>query len=177
MHGKLKPKDKKQVMEDFSSGKIDILVSTTVIEVGVDVPNAVIMVIENAERFGLSQLHQLRGRIGRGQYKSTCILITDAQNDTTQKRMNIMKSTTDGFKIADEDLRLRGPGEFFGSRQHGLPQFKIADMLKDRETLDETSKAARYILKLDPQLSNEENSGLKDEVQKLFENVGEEGMN
>ena len=177
MHGKLKPKDKKQVMEDFSSGKIDILVSTTVIEVGVDVPNAVIMVIENAERFGLSQLHQLRGRIGRGQFKSTCILITDAQNETTQKRMNIMKNTTDGFKIADEDLRLRGPGEFFGSRQHGLPQFKIADMLKDRETLDETSKAARYILKLDPELKNQENEGLKAEVQKLVENVGEEGMN
>ena len=177
MHGKLKPKEKKQVMDDFSSGKTDILVSTTVIEVGVDVPNAVIMVIENAERFGLSQLHQLRGRIGRGKYKSTCILITDAQNDTTQKRMSIMKNTTDGFKIADEDLRLRGPGEFFGSRQHGLPQLKIADMLKDRETLDETSKAAKYILSLDPNLLKKENAGLKSEVQKLFENVGEEGMN
>ena len=177
MHGKLKPKEKKQVMDDFSSGKTDILVSTTVIEVGVDVPNAVIMVIENAERFGLSQLHQLRGRIGRGKYKSTCILITDAQNDTTQKRMSIMKNTTDGFKIADEDLRLRGPGEFFGSRQHGLPQLKIADMLKDRETLDETSKAAKYILSLDPNLLKEKNAGLKSEVQKLFENVGEEGMN
>lgn len=177
MHGKLKPKEKKQVMEDFSSGKIQLLVSTTVIEVGVDVPNAVIMVIENAERFGLSQLHQLRGRIGRGQYKSTCILITDSQNETTQKRMKIMENTTDGFIIADEDLQLRGPGEFFGSRQHGLPQFKIADMLKDKETLEETSRAARYILSLDPDLSKEENKGLKQETKLLFDNIGEEGMN
>lgn len=177
MHGRMKGSDKKKVMESFSKGETQLLVSTTVIEVGVDVPNAVIMVIENAERFGLSQLHQLRGRIGRGQYKSTCILITDAQNDASQKRMKIMESTTDGFKIADEDLKLRGPGEFFGSRQHGLPQLRIADMLKDKETLEETRKAARQISSLDPELTSPENEGLRLEVEKLFENVGEEGMN
>lgn len=177
MHGRMKGSDKKKVMESFSKGETQLLVSTTVIEVGVDVPNAVIMVIENAERFGLSQLHQLRGRIGRGQYKSTCILITDAQNEASQKRMKIMESTTDGFKIADEDLKLRGPGEFFGSRQHGLPQLRIADMLKDKETLDETRKAARQISSLDPELTSPENEELRLEVEKLFENVGEEGMN
>ncbi len=177
MHGRMKSNDKKRVMQDFSDGKTQLLVSTTVIEVGVDVPNAVIMVIENSERFGLSQLHQLRGRIGRGQYKSTCILVTDAQNETAQKRMKIMESTTDGFKIADEDLKLRGPGEFFGSRQHGLPNLRIADMLKDRETLEETRRAAGQISRSDPDLSRPENAGLRREVEKLFERVGEEGMN
>lgn len=148
-------------MESFSNGETQLLVSTTVIEVGVDVPNAVIMVIENAERFGLSQLHQLRGRIGRGQYKSTCILITDAQNDTAQRRMKVMETTTDGFKIADEDLKLRGPGEFFGSRQHGLPEMKIADMLEDRSTLEETQRAAKEIMARDPELSSPESTALK----------------
>lgn len=177
MHGKMKSVDKKKVMESFSKGETQLLVSTTVIEVGVDVPNAVIMVIENAERFGLSQLHQLRGRIGRGQYKSTCILITDAKNDTAQRRMKVMETTTDGFKIADEDLKLRGPGEFFGSRQHGLPEMKIADMLKDRGTLEETQRAAREIIAHDPELSSPESAALKNEIQRLFDAVGSAGMN
>lgn len=177
MHGKMKSADKKAVMQSFSEGETQLLVSTTVIEVGVDVPNAVIMVIENAERFGLSQLHQLRGRIGRGQYKSTCILITDAQNDTAQRRMKVMETTTDGFKIADEDLKLRGPGEFFGSRQHGLPEMKIADMLKDRGTLEETRKAAKEIVARDPELSSPENAVLNSEIQRLFDAVGSAGMN
>ena len=177
MHGKMKSADKKAVMQSFSEGETQLLVSTTVIEVGVDVPNAVIMVIENAERFGLSQLHQLRGRIGRGQYKSTCILITDAQNDTAQRRMKVMETTTDGFKIADEDLKLRGPGEFFGSRQHGLPEMKIADMLKDRGTLEETQRAAKEIMARDPELSSPENAALNSEIQRLFDAVGSAGMN
>ena len=177
MHGKMKSVDKKKVMESFSNGETQLLVSTTVIEVGVDVPNAVIMVIENAERFGLSQLHQLRGRIGRGQYKSTCILITDAKNDTAQRRMKVMETTTDGFKIADEDLKLRGPGEFFGSRQHGLPEMKIADMLEDRSTLEETQRAAKEIMARDPELSSPESTALKDEIQRLFDAVGSAGMN
>lgn len=177
MHGKMKSVDKKKVMESFSNGETQLLVSTTVIEVGVDVPNAVIMVIENAERFGLSQLHQLRGRIGRGQYKSTCILITDAKNDTAQRRMKVMETTTDGFKIADEDLKLRGPGEFFGSRQHGLPEMKIADMLEDRSTLEETQRAAREIIAHDPELSSPESAALKNEIQRLFDAVGSAGMN
>lgn len=177
MHGKMKSVDKKKVMESFSKGETQLLVSTTVIEVGVDVPNAVIMVIENAERFGLSQLHQLRGRIGRGQYKSTCILITDAQNDTAQRRMKVMETTADGFKIADEDLKLRGPGEFFGSRQHGLPEMKIADMLKDRGTLEETQRAAKEIMARDPELSSPESTALKNEIQRLFDAVGSAGMN
>lgn len=177
MHGKMKSADKKKVMESFSNGETQLLVSTTVIEVGVDVPNAVIMVIENAERFGLSQLHQLRGRIGRGQYKSTCILITDAKNDTAQRRMKVMETTTDGFKIADEDLKLRGPGEFFGSRQHGLPEMKIADMLEDRSTLEETQRAAKEIVARDPELSSPESTALKNEIQRLFDAVGSAGMN
>lgn len=177
MHGKMKSVDKKKVMESFSNGETQLLVSTTVIEVGVDVPNAVIMVIENAERFGLSQLHQLRGRIGRGQYKSTCILITDAKNDTAQRRMKVMETTTDGFKIADEDLKLRGPGEFFGSRQHGLPEMKIADMLEDRSTLEETQRAAKEIMARDPELSSSESTALKNEIQRLFDAVGSAGMN
>ena len=177
MHGKMKSADKKKVMESFSNGETQLLVSTTGIEVGVDVPNAVIMVIENAERFGLSQLHQLRGRIGRGQYKSTCILITDAKNDTAQRRMKVMETTTDGFKIADEDLKLRGPGEFFGSRQHGLPEMKIADMLEDRSTLEETQRAAKEIMARDPELSSPESTALKNEIQRLFDAVGSAGMN
>ncbi|MBR2868111.1 MAG: ATP-dependent DNA helicase RecG [Clostridia bacterium] len=165
LHGKMKSADKKAVMDSFSSGNIQLLVSTTVIEVGIDVPNAVIMVIENAERFGLSQLHQLRGRIGRGTEKSTCILISDA--DETE-RLNVLASTNDGFKIADEDLKLRGPGDFFGSRQHGLPEMKIANMMTDGEAIREAHTAAENLLKKNPALSGEEFALLRNEVNRLF---------
>ncbi len=165
LHGKMKSKDKEKIMADFVCGKTQLLVSTTVIEVGVDVPNAVIMVIENSERFGLSQLHQLRGRIGRGKEKSTCILITDTQNKVSQKRMKIMTSTSNGFIIADEDLKLRGPGDFFGEKQHGLPELKIA-MLTDSFTLKEANRFAKEILSQDYELKDHPN--LKTSVDKLF---------
>lgn len=149
LHGKMSPKKKDEVMLRFKKGETQLLISTVVIEVGVDVPNAVIMVVENAERFGLSQLHQLRGRVGRGKAKSSCILVTDATNDDAVARMNIMCQTTDGFKIADEDLKLRGPGDFFGTRQHGLPKLKIADLLTDTKVLMETQELAKNIMSLD----------------------------
>lgn len=168
LHGKMKPADKKAVMDSFASGETQLLVSTTVIEVGIDVPNAVIMVIENAERFGLSQLHQLRGRIGRGTEKSTCIMISDAQNEETLERLKILASTTDGFRIADEDLRLRGPGDFFGSRQHGLPEMKIANMMTDGEAIRETQAAATELLKKNPALSGEAYAPLREAVNRLF---------
>ena len=167
LHGKLKPKQKEEVMSRFVSGEIKLLVATTVIEVGVDVSNAVIMVIENAERFGLSQLHQLRGRIGRGQYKSTCILISDAKTATAKKRMEIMTKTTDGFKIADEDLKMRGPGDFFGARQHGLPNMKMAS-LTDSALLTEAHRFAREILTDDPLLQKPENKNLNQAIYDLF---------
>ena len=176
LHGKMKPKEKDEIMAKFSKGEIQILVSTTVIEVGVDVPNAVIIVIENAERFGLSQLHQLRGRVGRGNIKSTCILVSDAQNEDAQSRLKIMCQTTDGFKIADEDLKLRGPGDFFGSRQHGLPELKIAGLMSDAKVMKEAQKTAKKILDKDPDLENEENALLKKSVKKLFSKVGAEEL-
>lgn len=168
LHGKMKPDEKREVMESFSSGETQLLVSTTVIEVGIDVPNAVIMVIENAERFGLSQLHQLRGRIGRGKYASSCILISDAQGADATRRLKVLAETTDGFKIADEDLKLRGPGDFFGSRQHGLPDLRVADMMTDLEVLHETRQAATALLSRDPTLSSSEYSGLKKQINKMF---------
>ena len=167
LHGKMKAKEKDAVMAAFVNGKIQLLVSTTVIEVGVDVPNAVIMVIENAERFGLSQLHQLRGRIGRGQYQSTCILITDAKGEAVSRRMKIMTQTNDGFQIADEDLQMRGPGDFFGSRQHGLPDMRLAQ-LTDTPTLAEANRFAEEILTADPELQQSENRPLKEAAEALF---------
>lgn len=154
LHGKMKPKEKDNVMNAFASGDVDILVSTTVVEVGVDVPNATIMLIENADRFGLSQLHQLRGRVGRGSQQSYCILVSDNKGESAQERLGVMKSTSDGFKIADYDLKSRGPGDFFGKRQHGLPNLVIADMLEDMDTLEECQKCARDILISDPLLDN-----------------------
>jgi ATP-dependent DNA helicase RecG len=164
----MKPKEKDAVMADFSAGRTKLLLSTTVVEVGVDVPNAVIMMIENAERYGLSQLHQLRGRVGRGQHKSTCILVTDAQNPETIERLRMFCRTTDGFKVADEDLRLRGPGDFFGERQHGLPKLKIADMLNDMQVLGEAQACARGLLERDPALRDPALRGLKAEMRRLF---------
>ncbi|MBR5473430.1 MAG: ATP-dependent DNA helicase RecG [Clostridia bacterium] len=169
LHGKMKPKEKDAVMRAFKDGEIQLLVCTTVIEVGIDVPNAAIMVIENAERFGLSQLHQLRGRIGRGQYKSTCIFISDYKKE----RLDVIKQTVDGFKIADEDLKLRGPGDFLGSRQHGLPQLKIADIYADNDILRLTGMAAANVLEHDPKLKADENKNLRQEIIKLYKKLNE----
>ena len=141
-------------MSAFAGRETDILVSTTVIEVGVDVPNAAVMVIENAERFGLSQLHQLRGRVGRGKHQSYCILVSDNKNKETRERLKVMTQTADGFKIAEEDLRLRGPGDFFGVRQHGLPGLKIADIGCDTKLLREAQEAAESLLERDPDLAH-----------------------
>ncbi len=154
LHGKMKAKEKDTVMNAFSRGEVDILVSTTVVEVGVDVPNATIMLIENADRFGLSQLHQLRGRVGRGTEQSYCILVSDNKSDTARERLNVMKNTSDGFKIADFDLKTRGPGDFFGKRQHGLPNLVIADMLEDMDTLEQCQKCASDMLRSDPRLDS-----------------------
>lgn len=164
LHGKMKPKDKEKVMNEFAKGEIDLLVCTTVVEVGIDVPNAAIMIIENAERFGLSQLHQLRGRIGRGLHQSTCILISDALGGETEQRLKILTTNTDGFKIADEDLKLRGPGDFLGSKQHGLPPMRIADIFGDVALLKITGVAAEEVLNLDPALKTQKNSALRQEV-------------
>ena len=169
LHGRMSGAQKEQVMNDFKEHKIDLLVSTTVVEVGVDVPNAAIMVIENADRFGLSQLHQLRGRVGRGKYKSSCILITDNVNEESVKRLKILGKTNDGFKISEEDLKLRGPGDFFGSRQHGLPALKIADMSQDMDILRKAQEAAQLIRNADPNLERTENIYLRELVDKLFD--------
>ena len=168
LHGKMSAADKDSVMKRFKEHELDLLVSTTVVEVGVDVPNAVIMLIENAERFGLSQLHQLRGRVGRGEFKSYCILITDNVTEESVKRLKILSSTSDGFKISEEDLKLRGPGDFFGSRQHGLPKLKIADMSSDTELLRSAQAAADGITAADPALQKPEHAGLKELAEKLF---------
>ena len=167
IHGKMKAKEKDSVMREMALGNIDLLIATTVIEVGIDVPNAAIMVIENAERFGLSQLHQLRGRIGRGKYKSTCIFISDG-GDLAKKRLDIMCSTNDGFKIADEDLKLRGPGDFLGNRQHGLPQLHIADLCLDIQVLRSAGAQAKRLLADDFSLEKAENQPFKKEIQKLL---------
>ena len=175
LHGKMKAADKEAVMAAFAAGEIQLLVSTTVIEVGVDVPNAVIMVIENAERFGLAQLHQLRGRVGRGKHQSTCILISDNRGEDNLRRLGVMRATNDGFKIADEDLKLRGPGDFFGNRQHGLPQLKVADLLSDMPLLQRAQSRAAALLDEDPNLIR--HPQLWQAVEHLFEQVGDQGLN
>ncbi len=161
IHGKMKQKEKDEIMKSFKEGKIDILISTTVIEVGVDVPNSNIMVVENAERFGLAQLHQLRGRVGRGEYKSYCVLKYEGKSDTTRKRMQVMTQTNDGFIISEKDLELRGAGDFFGTMQHGLPEFKIANLFEDVDTLKQVQSIATKILEKDPKLEKAENQKLK----------------
>lgn len=171
LHGRMKPQQKDEVMTAFSNGDIDILVATTVIEVGVDVPNATVMMVENAERFGLSQLHQLRGRVGRGKEKSYCILVSDAQNASAVERLKIMCKNNDGFKLADEDLRMRGPGDFFGSRQHGLPELKIANY-SSMTSINDAADAADMILVSDPALSEKQHRPLAFEVKRLFSSVG-----
>jgi len=177
LHGKMKADEKNTMMKKFKDKEIELLVCTTVVEVGVDVPNATIMVIENAERFGLSQLHQLRGRVGRGSKQSHCVLITDNKNEECIKRMKIMSSTTDGFKISEEDLKLRGPGDFFGNRQHGLPPLKIADIAADMDMMNLTKQIAQDIFLKDPELNSKEYSGLKIEVMRLFGRNGENSYN
>lgn len=170
LHGKMKPAQKENVMRAFADGDIKLLVATTVIEVGVDVPAATVMVIENAERFGLSQLHQLRGRVGRGKAQSYCILVSDSKSDTAMQRLKTMKKYSDGFKIADEDLKLRGPGDFFGNRQHGLPDLKIADMLEDMETLKKCRQCADRILAEDFNLDLPKYKALANRISDLFRN-------
>ena len=172
LHGKMKPKDKETVMSQFSLNELSILVSTTVVEVGVDVKNATVMMIENAERFGLSTLHQLRGRVGRGEHKSYCILVSDHSGDNTEQRLSTMCRTNNGFEIADMDLKLRGPGDFFGNRQHGLPQLAIAD-LSDTQTLAQSQEAAELLLDISPDLSNDATRALRAEVRRLFATTGE----
>lgn len=174
LHGKMKPSEKDETMKKFKNKELDILVSTTVIEVGVNVPNATLMIIENAERFGLAQLHQLRGRVGRGSHKSYCILIYSSKSEVCSQRMSIMEETTDGFKISEKDLEIRGPGEFFGIRQHGLPELKVANIFKHMKILKIAQQEARYIISEDPKLNNYENEKIKKEILKKFENRLEE---
>ena len=170
LHGKMKQKEKDAIMTDFKNGKIDILVSTTVIEVGVNVPNSNIMIIENAERFGLAALHQLRGRVGRGEYKSYCILKYQGKSDVIKERMKVMTSTNDGFVISEKDLELRGSGEFFGTKQPGLPEFKIANLFEDIQTLKLVQAVALKIINDDPKLEKSKNKELKEIVDKKFKN-------
>jgi ATP-dependent DNA helicase RecG len=173
LHGKMNAKDKEKVMRRFANGEIQLLVATTVIEVGIDVPNATVMLIEDADRFGLSQLHQLRGRIGRGSEKSDCILITDSQNEETIKRLDVIKNSSDGFVIADKDFELRGPGDFLGNRQHGIPQMKIADIFADKKVLFKAKKEAELLLKYDPKLKFPENKELRQEVIDLYKRLNQ----
>ena len=172
MHGKLKPKEKAAVMDDFKAGRLDALVSTTVIEVGVDVPNATVMVIENAERYGLSALHQLRGRVGRGAAESWCFLVSDNTAESVQKRLRFLCSTSDGFAVAQFDLETRGPGDFFGSRQHGLPTLQIADLMNDTRTLHAAQAEAAALLAADPLLESPEHSLLAAQVEQMFTKAG-----
>ena len=171
IHGKMKPAEKDEVMTRFASGEIHILVSTTVIEVGVNVPNASLMVVENAERFGLSQLHQLRGRVGRGQYQSYCVLFNESRSEVARERMKVMTETTDGFVISEKDLELRGPGDFFGTRQHGIPELKIANLYKDMEILKKAQEAAQKLRKEDRLLENPENRLLGLAVKEKFAGI------
>ncbi len=174
LHGKMKGSEKDSIMKSFKNKELDILVSTTVIEVGVNVPNATLMIIENAERFGLAQLHQLRGRVGRGSHKSYCILIYASKSDVCKQRMSIMEETNDGFKISEKDLEIRGPGEFFGTRQHGLPELKVANIFKHMKILKLAQQEARYIIGNDFKLQKYENKYLKSEVINKFKNSIEE---
>ena len=168
LHGKMRPREKDAVMAAFAAGDVDVLVSTTVVEVGVDVPNAALIIVENAERFGLSQLHQLRGRVGRGKHQSYCVLITNSHAQDAMTRLKTLASTTDGFKISEEDLKLRGPGDFFGSRQHGLPQLALADLSGDMRLLQQAQQSARQLLQHDPTLSRPENRPVLDRVRQMF---------
>ena len=169
VHGRMKAKEKEAAMAAFTAGETNILVSTTVIEVGVDVPNASLIIIENADRYGLSQLHQLRGRVGRGKHQSWCVLVSDNRSPDTRARLKVLTQTNDGFKIAEEDLKLRGPGDFFGERQHGLPALRVADLETDTRVLKEAQDAAAELLAADPALTEPEHRPLLEKVRRLFE--------
>ena len=171
LHGKMKGKEKERILRDFADGKTQVIVSTTVVEVGVDVPNATIMIIENSDRFGLLQLHQLRGRVGRGKKKSYCFVVSDTKNEKTSERLNAFCSTSDGFEISRKDLELRGPGDFFGQRQSGLPIFRHADLLSDMQTLEQARSAAEEIVNDPLWFTDETLVGLKDSVIELFDRV------
>ena len=173
VHGRMKAKEREAVMSRFAAGEIDVLVSTTVIEVGVDVPNAALMIVENAERVGLSQLHQLRGRVGRDRHKSWCVLVSDAGNEEARARLNAMTHIYDGFSIAEEDLRLRGPGDFFGARQHGLPELHIADLGADMDVLSCAQRAAQEVLARDPRLEMPEHAAAREAAERLLAVTGE----
>ena len=168
MHGKMKPKEKDEIMLKFKDGEIQILIATTVIEVGVDVPNSNIMVIENAERFGLAALHQLRGRVGRGDKQSYCILKYNTTTQVAKQRMEIMQKTNDGFVIAEKDLELRGTGEFFGTKQHGIPEFKIANLFEDMEILKRVQSIAIKIQQEDPNLTSDKNKKIRNIIEEKF---------
>ena len=169
VHGRMKAKDKEAAMAAFARGETHILVSTTVVEVGVDVANATLMIVENADRYGLTQLHQLRGRVGRGEHQSWCVLVSDNRSPETRARLKVLVDTADGFRIAEEDLKLRGPGDFFGRRQHGLPALRMADLNTDTRVLKEARDAAVALLSADPDLSRPEHRPLQEKVRRLFE--------
>lgn len=171
VHGKMPSKEKDRIMSEFYNGNIHVLVSTTVIEVGVNVPNANTMVIENAERFGLSQLHQLRGRVGRGEYQSYCIMFCDSNGEVAKERMKIMTETNDGFVISEKDLQIRGPGEFFGTRQHGLPEFKIANIYDDTDILVSSGQAAEYVMNHGREMSDNDRKMVKDNMNKILNKI------
>jgi ATP-dependent DNA helicase RecG len=168
LHGKMKSLEKERVMEDFHNGRLQVLISTVVIEVGIDVPNATVMVIEHPERFGLSQLHQLRGRIGRGEHESYCILIGEAITEEAKQRLSIFVELSDGFRIAEKDLEIRGPGEFLGTRQHGLPELKLANLIRDQEILEQARGEAQRLLERDSMLEKPENCFLRGELERLY---------
>lgn len=176
LHGAMKQRDKERIMEEFYRGRVSILVSTVVIEVGINVPNATVILIENAERFGLAQLHQLRGRVGRGKEQSYCILISEGKTDVSKQRAEIMKQSGDGFVIAEKDLELRGPGEFFGMRQHGIPELRVADLVKHAKFLPKVREEADLLLKEDPVLQEKKNELLRRKIEKTFSNVENPGL-
>ncbi|HZQ07043.1 MAG TPA: helicase-related protein, partial [Anaerolineae bacterium] len=172
IHGKLRPAEKDAVMEEFRQAQIDVLVATSVVEVGIDVPNATVMLIEGADRFGLAQLHQFRGRIGRGAYQSYCMLLADKSGSTSDDRLKVIEGTQDGFKLAEADLLLRGPGEFFGTRQSGLPDLKVAQ-LTDVKLLEQAREVAEEIFDQDPELRAPENQLLKKGMQEFWHGEGD----
>ncbi len=173
LHGKMKPKEKNEIMERFAAGDIQILVSTTVIEVGINVPNATVMMVENAERFGLAQLHQLRGRVGRGAAQSYCIFMSGSKGKETKKRLEVLNQSNDGFYIAGEDLKLRGPGDLFGIRQSGVLEFQLGDVFQDAKVLKAASEAAGRILEEDPLLQEEQHLALAEKLNRYLKKGGE----